>query len=250
MTDKTITAIIVDDEQESLDILEESLSDFPEIEIVGKAMNADNAIESILKFRPDVIFLDIQMPGKNGFEVVKEIKKYKYSPCIIFVTAYDKYAIKAIKYAAFDFLLKPIDPNELAETISRFKSEGSGGNFQKRIEQLLLDIKKNQKIRFNTRTGFILLNTADIIYCESDRNYSIIYLGNEKKVVVTCNLHALEQLLPSDNFFRISRFVVVNLDYLTSIDRKKHTCLLEKDDEIFSFSITRKKIKEFEKTAS
>ena len=246
MTDRIITAVIVGDEQESLNLLEESLSDFPEVEIIAKAMNANKAVDLILKNRPDLIFLDIHMPEKDGFHVVDEIKKYKYSPKIVFVTAHDQYSIKTIKLAAFDYLLKPINPSELAETISRFKAEGSGVNFQDRVEKLMLNIKKNQKIRFNTRTGFILVNTSDIIYCESDRNYSIIHLGNEKREVVTCNLRVLEDRLPLDMFFRISRFVIVNLDYLDSVDRKTHTCKIIKEDEKLSFKITLANIKKLE----
>lgn len=243
MNQSPITAIIVDDEQESQDILADALNDFPEIEIIATAMNADKAVDLILRHRPDLIFLDIQMPEKDGFYVVEDLKEYKYSPTIIFITAYNKYSIKAIKHTAFDYLLKPVNPTELAETIARFKEQGSGLNTEERIEKLLQEIKKNQKIRFNTRTGFILLNTADIIYCESDRNYSTIYLGNEKKEVVTCNLGALQKVLPADNFFRISRFVIVNLEYLVSVDRSKHTCKIVKDDEVFSFNISNKQIK-------
>jgi len=110
--DNQYKALIVDDESGALDILENLLSAYPEIQIVGKEPDADSAIKSTLSFNPDIVFVDIEMPLKNGLELVKEIRNHNLSPTIVFVTAYNEYAVQAIKLAAFDYILKPVDPDE------------------------------------------------------------------------------------------------------------------------------------------
>lgn len=125
MIDKTINALIVDDEEDARDILERVLMRLNNINIVGKAAYADEGFEMALKRNPDIIFLDIQMPGKDGFGLVEQLKKFNLKTTIIFVTAHVEYAINALKVAAFDYLLKPVEFSDLKNTIQRYREENS-----------------------------------------------------------------------------------------------------------------------------
>lgn len=241
---KNISAVLIDDEPDSIRILEELLRHESGIEIVGKAVNGNEAVELIRRLAPELVFLDIKMPGRNGFEVIKELKRHGIHTSIIFVTAFDEYAIEAIRNAAFDFLVKPVNPDELRQAVDRFRTEQPGHDLYQKIDQLLLTLEKNKKLRFNTRTGFVLLNSSDIVYCESDRNYSIIYYGDQKKEVVTCNLGTLEDLLPALVFRRISRFTIINTDYLVKVDRKKRHCVLSRNGIIYELGVNRENFRE------
>ncbi|MCD4773814.1 MAG: LytTR family DNA-binding domain-containing protein, partial [Bacteroidales bacterium] len=204
MSQDIISVLIVDDEQEARDLLENLLSDFQEIKIVSKESNVDSAVKTIIDKTPDIIFLDIEMPGKNGFDLVYEINNFNIKTTIIFVTAYNKYAIKAFKYAAFDYFLKPVDPDVIQQTLNRYKLEKQNYNLADKIEKLKCFLQP-EKIKFNTKTGFLLLNPEDIVYCEAEGNYTSMYLTNGKKEFLTKQLGQIETILPDNPFFKISR---------------------------------------------
>jgi two-component system LytT family response regulator len=167
---------------------------------------------------------------------------------IVFTTAFDKYAIEAVKQAAFDYLLKPVDPEELATTITRLKANTLQKDYESRIENLLQNLDKNKKLRFNTRTGFIILNSEDIIYIESDRNYSTIFLKGNRKEVITMNLGTIETLLPG-HFRRISRFHIINTEFIAQVDRKKRLCILTVDGVNHELPVNSKNIRGLEEVA-
>lgn len=239
---KSITAIIVDDEVDAVHIVEKLLAAHSEIELVGKAFDGTEAVKLIIQWLPDLVFLDIQMPDLDGFEVIKEIKRHGIQTTVIFVTAYNEFAIEAIRSAAFDFLVKPVKPDELHNAITRFRTEQPQHDLHHKVDQLLHTLEKNKKLQFNTRTGFVLLNSSDIIYCASDRNYSIIYYGDQKKEVVTCNLANLTDLLPKETFRRISRFAIINTDYLAKVDRKRRICILTRNGVNYELDVSRESI--------
>ncbi|MFU8842749.1 MAG: LytR/AlgR family response regulator transcription factor [Bacteroidales bacterium] len=231
-----ITAIIVDDEPEARDILSSLLSDFSEIEVVAKEESVDRAMKTMKKVKPDLLFLDIDMPKKNGFDLVRLLKKHQISPTIIFVTAYNQFAIEAIKHAAFDYLLKPVDIDDLKQSIQRYKDERKTTASLNRIETLL-EALQNEKIQFSTRTGYIFIDPASIIYCEAEHNYTDIYMTSEQRQTVTVNLGRVEQLLPAQRFAKINRSILINRQFLTEINRKEKKCILKVDDDVFPFKI-------------
>jgi DNA-binding LytR/AlgR family response regulator len=242
-----IRTIVVDDEQESRDVLQSLLEGFEEIELIGMADGAEKGIELILRTRPDLVFLDIRMPRKSGLEVAQELSERQIRPTVVFVTAFDEYAIQAIRLAAFDFLLKPVDPDELSQVINRFQKEKGQVEFDRKIELLMNQFKKPGKIKLNSRTGFVLVDPAEIVYIQADGNYAEIVCSHTRKELVTQQLGALAEMLPQGKFFRTSRSALINLDYLQKVDRKNRKCVLERKGELFTVHVSRDVIGEFDR---
>ena len=217
--------MIVDDETDAIDYLSSLIIEkCPCLKIISKATNFTDAINSYHVNMPELIFLDIQLGEKNGFELVNELYKLKQKPHIVFVTAFNQFAIDAFKANAIDYLLKPVDDEELKNAVEKFRILRNNENHAIQIEQLLNQFP--QKIRFNTRTGFILLNSHEILYCEADRNYTKIITTSGDFELISHNLAYVAEKLPSGKFWRISRSHVVNSDFVASVDRKKKEIVL------------------------
>lgn len=246
--DPKITAIIVDDEKSAQEVLVELLSTIPGVEVLDRLTNVDDALVSVLKHVPDLIFLDIELPGKNGFELIHELINYKIRPQIIFVTAFNEYAISAIHHSAFDYLLKPINPDDLQASIDRFRRYRADSDVLERLENLLRQLK-HEKIRFNNRTGFIYIDPDEIIYCEADGNYTNIYLDRDQKENITQNLGSVEGMM-NDQFIKISRSTIINLKYLSRVCRKSRICFLEKNKIKYKVEVSKSYLKSFDKTLS
>lgn len=244
---RPIRALIVDDEEGARDIMEHLLHRIPDIEVVGKASSADEAIEMVLACSPDLVFLDVQMPEKNGFQMLDYLQKYLVSTHVIFVTAHAEFAINAMKVAAFDYLLKPVIMAELQESVLRyratkFKEASMAG-------QDISPVKNGRqcKLKFNTRTGYILVAPQEIMYCEADVNYTTLYFGKEHREVITVNLGKIEEILSNFSFYRINRSMLINQQYLSKADRQKKQCTLEKGEERIVLEISPTHIRELEK---
>lgn len=238
-----LTTIIIDDEQDSRDGMEFLINkELPEIEILAKSHNAQNALEFIMDLNPDLIFLDIQMPEKNGFWLAEKLKKLHRVPSVIFITAFDEFAIEAIKHAAFDFLTKPIDPLLLKESINRFRNNGNQNVIVEKLNSLESFLDK-RKLKFNTVNGFIIIDQEDIIFCEADGNYSYIHLINGNKELVCYQIGKLEQKLPASGFIRISRSNIININYLQKFNRKSKSVTLSGIIQRFELSVSSKGIK-------
>jgi two-component system LytT family response regulator len=141
-----IRCLVVDDEQGAQEVLIKLLKQYPEISVEQICFNVDEAIDAIFEHQPDLLFLDVQMPNKSGFDLINEIKPFQLKPTVIFTTAYDKYAIQAIKASAFDFLLKPIVPSELKDAIFRYKAEVQNQNALHKIDLLYQELVKTQNL--------------------------------------------------------------------------------------------------------
>lgn len=244
---KTIRALIVDDEEEARNLLERLLQRIPGITVIGKAASADEALESVINCLPDLVFLDVNMPEKNGFQLVDYFKKYLLNTTVVFVTAHAEFAIDAMKVSAFDYLLKPVLMSQLTDTILRFKAEKLLILNAHNAERLSEKTSHFCKIKFNTRTGYILVSPADIMYCEAEVNYTNIYFGKDNREIVTVNLGRMEEILAPYSFYRISRSVLINQLYLSKADRQKKKCLLVKDNERVQLDIPPNHIRELEK---
>ncbi len=241
MEKETIKAIIVDDEPEARDIIASLLADFSEVEVLSKDGSVDQALESVKKHKPDLVFLDIDMPGKDGFQLLSSLKRAQIQPAIIFVTAYNQFAIDAIKHAAFDYLLKPVDIDELKLSIQRYRDEVMTKASLGRIENLLLSLQQ-EKLKFSSRTGTLYLNPSDIIYCQADGNYTDLMLTENKKQTVSINLGRLAEILPGNLFKKISRSLIINSQYLTEMNRKEKACKLKVGDSCIELKISSKYI--------
>ncbi len=207
-------AIIVDDELKGRNLLNQLISDrFPDISVVAMAKNADEGIQNINKLKPDLVFLDINMPGKSGFDMLKELQPVTFET--IFITAYDKYAISAFRYHAFDYLLKPIDAEELSNCIDRLKEKSLQIGLKERLELLMSQIQQPHqlpdRITINSLDGITVIPIADIVYIEAAGTYSLFYIKNSDKIVSSLNLKEYEDLLSVHHFTRIHNSYLVNV---------------------------------------
>ncbi len=221
-----IKAVIIDDEEYAIANLSTILYDYKDIEVVYKSTNVEAAINFLSKNETDILFLHIKMPGLTGFDVLDKLNKFGVNSCeVIFLTAYDEFAIKAIKYSTFDYLLKPVDKKELQDAINKFlakKDSPKPYNYQ----QLLNLLQTNTKIKINSKNGYEYINTNDIAYAESDRNYTMIVLTNKEKKVVCKTLKDIETELFGFSFIRTHKSYLINKKYLTAFNRKENNCTL------------------------
>jgi two-component system, LytTR family, response regulator len=211
-----ITAIIIDDESKGRLALREKLQSYcPEVEIIAEAGDGKEGLDMINKNQPQLVFLDIQMPNMNGFEMLNEIPEKKFH--VIFTTAYDQYAIKAIKYAAFDYLLKPVDIEELKAAVLKIARE-KNNQTQKQAQLLQQNIQHPKrllhKLAISTLDGLHFYDINDIVHLEANSNYTAIYLGNGTKITASKTLKEFEEFLPEDIFFRTHHSHLINLNYI------------------------------------
>src|ERR1700712_1314861 len=209
-----IRAVIIDDERLARNELKKLLLEFPDIEIIAEAANANEGIEKIDSLNPDLIFLDIQMPGKTGFDMLAELDK---APDVIFTTAYDDYALKAFEVNALDYLLKPVEPRRLADAIHKFseviQKETTGtGEF---INRDKLNDNDQVFVKDGERCWFVKLN--EIRLFESVGNYAKVFFGPNKPLILK-SLNALEERLDEKTFFRANRKHIVNLRLIDKIE--------------------------------
>ncbi len=242
-----LRTIIIDDEEKAILNLKSLLKQFPLIKVVAHETGSANALEVIENFKPDLVFLDIHMPGKSGFEIAGELYREGSKPEIIFVTAFDKYAIEAIHHAAFDYLLKPVKQEELAAAIDRLLVKQLQQDREQQIKRLFEHSSNKGKLKISTTGGFSLINPADILYINADWNYAEIYYDSEKNELVTMNIGSLEELLPSMDFFRINRSTIINVAYLVKVSRKHRTACLVKDGKEYTFKIPILNIRKLER---
>lgn len=210
-----IRAILVDDERLARAELKKLLAEFPEIEVIAEAANASEGIDKIENLNPDLVFLDIQMPGKTGFEMLAELNR---APDVIFTTAYDEYALKAFEVNALDYLLKPVEPKRLADAIQKFhgQEERESNGFQNESgNKSTLSDTDQVFVKDGERCWFVRL--ADIRLFESVGNYAKVFFGNNKPLILK-SLNALEERLDEKTFFRANRKHIVNLRMIEKIE--------------------------------
>ncbi|HMU57734.1 MAG TPA: response regulator [Chitinophagaceae bacterium] len=207
-------AIIIDDERLARTELKKMLLEFPELEVVDEATNAEEGISKIAKHQPDIIFLDIQMPGKTGFEMLQQLEK---TPQVIFTTAYDEFALKAFEVNALDYLLKPIEPKRLSDAIHKLTASDqrevrSEGEF---VNNSILSESDQVFVKDGERCWFVKL--SDIRLFESVGNYAKVFFGTNKPLILK-SLNALEERLDEKVFFRANRKHIINLRMIEKIE--------------------------------
>ncbi len=239
-----IRAMIIDDEMDGCDLLKGLLKKIRNVEVVDIANDSDHGIEKVLFYKPDLLFLDIKMPGKDGFQVIEELNKFHFNPAVIFITAYDQYAIKAIKAAAIDYLLKPVALKDLKEAIRRFM--GSDHFKKDEDKHEIITETGAETIKINTRTGFHVIRANEIILIEAEGNYSTITLASNKKIIATINIGKLLSELPA-YILRINRGLAVNSKTITEVDRKRKLCKITYGGVEQSFNISHEHIKEIDR---
>jgi two-component system, LytTR family, response regulator len=249
-----LNCVIIDDEKKARDTFEKIVDRYlPEkLKIIYSADSVKEGVSAINKFHPELVFLDIEMPLENGFKLFDYFDDINFE--VIFLTAYRHYAIDAIKYSAFDYILKPLNFIDLRDVISRYEKKKGKDDRALRVNTLMGNLNSGQelqhKVALPTLTGYQLEKINNIIYCEADENYTRIFTIKGEIIMVCRTLKVVEELLPSDYFFRIHKSYVVNLNYIKSYDRS-HIIQLEngttlevasRRNEEFLRVLTKKKI--------
>ena len=215
----SLKAIIIDDEPDCVRVLELQLAKHcPEVQVIGKTEIAEDGLVMLLKTPPDLLFLDIEMPRMNGFDLLEKVGNLNFQ--VVFTTAYDRYAIRAFKFSALDYLLKPIDPVELRATVARAAQKEHLVQQQlDLLKQQLLSPKLNSKLALPQLNGYIITDIEQIIYCESDSNYTRFFMKNKEQYLICRTLGEIENLLEGHHFFRSHKQFLVNINEISRIIR-------------------------------
>lgn len=225
-----IKALIIDDENRTRDLIAKMINSFGlDIVAVSEGESVQTGIEAIKKHKPDLVFLDIQMPDGTGFDVLNAFTEKKFA--VIFITAHEEFAIKAIKFSALDYILKPVDPEELRSAVE-FAIVSIGDKADPaQFEALTQNITPTQKRKLVLKTteSVFVVELEEIIRCESDRNYTVVFLTEKRKILISKTLKDYEELLGAYNFMRIHQSHLVNLDFVDRYDKMDGGSVVMKD---------------------
>ena len=238
-----IRALIIDDEQHCIDRLKSIAANYAnDLHIIDTFQSVETGIAAVHKFKPDLLFLDVQINGKTGFDLLEQIGKNDFE--VIFTTAHDKYAVQAFKFSAIDYLLKPVNEDDFKSAIEKVSKRLQEKNFAQRLDVLLHNIKtpsnNTKKISIPTISGFEFVEVGNIIRCESDINYTTLFLKDKQKITVAKTLKEFEELLTEFNFFRVHNSHLINLAYIKSYNKGKGGQVIMHDHSEIEVSVRRK----------
>ena len=237
-----INTVLIDDEPKNIKVLKNMLSEFcPQIQLTGEAGNADTGKKIILEEKPQLVFLDIEMPYGNGFDLLNDLMPIDFE--VIFVTAFDKYLLQALKYSALDFLLKPVNIEELKNAVKNAEIRVHKNLINQQLNILLENFKKEsnlKKIAIPTVDGFDFISVSDIVRCEAMGSYTRVHFSNSQKVLVSKPLKDYESLLPEDLFFRIHNSHLINLNYIKKYSRGRGGVVELEDGSVIEVAVRRK----------
>jgi len=239
MSDK-IRTILVDDEKSSLIILRKLLEKNCEnVEIVSTAQSVEEGIKVIDELKPDLVFLDINMPDGDGFEILEKVDYNNFE--VIFTTAFDKYAIKAFEFAALHYLLKPIKPEELIEAVERYETS-KNEDLTEKISVFSNNLQKNpERLILPSSNGISVIQLDDIIKCESSNNYTTFFLKSNEKIMVSKSINNYEKILSESHFCRVHNQHIVNLKYIKKYVKGRGGYIVMTNDMHIDVSESRKK---------
>ena len=209
--------------------------------MLATAQGGIQGIELIRKHQPDLVFLDIEMPHKNGFDVLNETKDCRYK--VIFTTAYDQFAIRAFKFSALDYLLKPIDIRELQEAVEKAAVKEEQGSLDEKLQVLISQLQspvRQERIALPVADGMQFFHTDEILRCESDSNYTHISLTNGKKITIAKTLKEVEESLRGVDFYRIHQSHLVNMNHISKVVKGEGGYVVMKDGTTITISRNKK----------
>lgn len=239
-----ICAIIIDDEPHCIDRLERLLTSHcsPSVALLGKFQTVDDGMRAIARLHPDLVFLDIKIHDETGFDLLKKLPETRFE--VIFTTAFEQYAIQAFKFSAIDYLLKPVDPDDLVEAVARMEKKISKEETAKKLEVLLHNLKdvqgRSKKIAIPTMNGLMFIAVNDIIRCQASINYTTLFLQDSQKITVAKTLKEFEQLLSEYHFLRVHNSHLINLSCVKSYQKGKGGTVLMTDRSEIEVSFRRK----------
>ena len=233
--------LIIDDENRTRDFVKKMIDSFQlDLEVFTDGENVETGIEAINRIQPDIVFLDIQMPDGTGFDVLNSLETKKFE--VIFITAYQEYAIKAIKFSALDYILKPIDAEELHSAVLTAIDSVDFKKEDLQYEALENNIQpgNRRKLVLKTQECVYIVDLSEIIRCEADKNYTFFFLNSGKKILVSRTLKDFETMLNGYGFFRIQQSHLINLDYLDRYDKHQGGAIIMKDGSALPLSPAKK----------
>ncbi len=212
-----IRTVVVEDEKKSREVILSLIAKYcPELQVVGEASSVDQAVDLLKKEKPDLVFMDIQLADGTGFDILQQVQGINFD--LIFATAFDQYAIKAIKYSAIDYLLKPIDGEELKAAVRKVIEKRSSSSNIDNLKFLLSNLKKGEdefsRITLPTGNAYEIVNIKDIIRCEASESYTYFFLVGKRKFLVTSGLKHYEDILPSSQFIRVHHSHLINMNHV------------------------------------
>jgi len=221
-----ISAIIVDDDTEAIKLLEMYLRQFPEIKVIGRSTNAVTGLKLIKEILPDLIFLDIDMPEMTGLQVAELVKAEHFQPEIVFTTAFQDYAYKALSVEPLDFLTKPFSPVDLENVVRKFIARKEKKKNKQKMDKFIQSQLNPEKLKLPTVNGTLIVDTSDIVFVKANAHQSFIHLLDGTVETLTLNLKGIVRLLDPKMFFQINRSTYLNKTYLQRIDKKKEICIV------------------------
>jgi two-component system LytT family response regulator len=238
-----IKAAVIDDEMMARETITEMINLYcPDVEIVGQAENVKNGVSLIQTTRPDVLLLDIQLTDGTGFDILKQLNHFTYK--VIFITAYEDYALKAIKFSALDYVLKPVDPNDLIAAVEKAKESVEEKNNSVKLQALLNNINSlpngMKKIVLKTANNVHLINLNDIIRCQSDKNYTHFHIRDHEVVVVSKTLKEFDDILSDLKFFRVHQSHLINMIHVKRYEKSDGGYVVMSDGSIVPVSFRKK----------
>ena len=208
-----MNAIIIDDESSGRKTIRSFITKYaPKLQIIAEAESVKTGLDVIHNNQPDVVFLDIRMNDGTGFDLLEKLGAITFQ--LIFVTAYEEHAIKAFKYSAVDYLLKPLDPDDFIASVSKLKKQSKLEEIEQKVELLLQNNNKIEKIALPTLSGLNMIKICDIVHCESDNNYTNFHLIDGLKLLVSRTLKEYDEMLSSSGFYRTHKSHLVNVKYI------------------------------------
>ena len=239
-----IRSIIIDDEQHCIKSLQSDLQkNCPMVEVADTCFSAKDGIMSIKKNNPDLVFLDVEMPWMNGFEMLEVLGEMNFS--IIFTTAHDEFAARAFRISAIDYLLKPIDANDLKAAVQKVEKKMDEGSSLQHISNLLRNMHQpssNHKIALPQREGYEFVDVSSIIYCHAEGAYTKVFIQDKKNMLISRTLGDVEELLPPELFQRIHHSTLVNVSYISQLLRTDGGYVVLKNGEKLSVSKAKKEM--------
>jgi two-component system LytT family response regulator len=238
-----IRAVIIDDEELARETISEMISVYcKDVEIVGESASVKSARKLIGEVQPDLLLLDIQLTDGTGFDLLKTMTHYAFK--VIFITAYEDYALRAFKFSALDYLLKPIDPGELVDAVDRARTSLEESDMNVKIKALFSNMdsfsKEGKKIVLKTANNVHIVNLTDIIRCQSDKNYTHFYISNHESVVVSRTLKEYDEILSGYNFYRVHQSHLINLSHIKRYEKADGGYLVMSDESVVPVSFRKK----------
>lgn len=214
-----LKTVLIDDEPDSIETLKLMLSEYPQVEVVGTFTDSPKALKEIPLLKPDLLFLDVEMPVLNGFELLEQLGEVDFN--VVFATAYNQFALKAFRFNALDYLVKPVHGEELQHVIEKAAKRNNVHKDQ--LDNLKKQLREGNitKIAIPEQTGITFIDIKDIVFVEASGNYSSIVLNDKKKLLITRNLKDIQEVLEEQSFLRVHRQYIINLNLVKSFNRNE-----------------------------